>query len=144
MIQNNLFNLIFTISIFFSCQQKDEVQQMCDNVNKLSPVMVDSKTQLLGAIYNDNIFTYNYKIVDYESDKVQDMILQVLMEKQLEEQIKKSNVDFDLLKKNGKTLGYTYKDKNDKFFLFIFFSIDQNGEYYLDSKLSKRLGDLLK
>ena len=72
---------------------------MCDNVNKLSPVMVDSKTQLLGAIYNDNIFTYNYKIVDYESDKVQDMILQVLMEKQLEEQIKKSNVDFDLLKK---------------------------------------------
>lgn len=136
------FILLFTISIFSACQPKDELQELCDAYNKMAPVMIDEETELLGALYTDKFFSFQYKIKGYESEETQDMVLQVFMEKQLEEQVRTSNDEFDLMRKKGLNLGYQYKDDNDKFFLFVFFSVDQNGEYFLNKELGERINKL--
>jgi len=136
--------LLFTICIFSTCQPKDEIQQICDTTNSISPVMIDAQTELLGAVYTDAFFAYNYKLKDYESDEIQNMIVQVLMEERLEEQVEKSNEELDLLRKKGLNLGYQYKDKNDEFCLLVFFSVNQSGEYYLNKELGQRMGEMYK
>jgi len=106
--------------------------------------MIDAQTELLGAIYTDAFFAYNYKIKDYESDEIQNIIVQVLMEEQLEKQVETSNEEFDLLRKKGLNLGYQYKDKNGVFCIFVFFSVNQSGEYYLNKELGERMSEMYK
>ena len=135
---------LFIISIFTGCQPKDEIQELCDYYNNISPIMIDAQTELLGAVYTDAFFTYNYKIKEYDSEEKQDIVVQVLLEEQLEEQVKKSNEEFDLFRKKGLNLGYQYKDKNDKFCIFIYFSVNQSGEYYLNRELGERMSKMFK
>ena len=61
------------------------------------------------------------------------------MEERLEEQVKISNEEYDLLRKEGLNLGYQYKDKNDVFCISVFFSVNQSGEYYLNKELAERI-----
>ena len=137
--------LLFTICIFSACQPKDRIQEMCDNINDMSPVMLDAQTELVGAIYTDAFFAYSYKIKDYESgDEIQNMFVQVLMEERLEEQVETSKEELDLLRKKGLNLGYQYKDKNGVFCIFVFFSVNQSGEYYLDKELGERISEMYK
>ena len=136
--------LLFTICIFSGCQPKDEIQELCDHYNSISPVMIDAQTELLGVLYTDAFFTFDYKIKGYDSEEKQDIVLQVLLEEQLEEQVKKSNEEFDLLRKKGLNLGYQYKDQNDKYCIYIYFSVNQAGEYYLNTELGERMSEMFK
>ena len=136
--------LLFTICIFSGCQPKDEIQELCDAYNNMSPVMIDEQTELLGAVYNDSFFAFQYKIKDYESDEIQNIIVQALMEEQLEKQVETSNEEFDLLRKKGLNLGYQYKDKNGVSCIFVFFSVNQSGEYYLNKELGERMSEMYK
>ena len=142
--RNYFLILLFTVSIFCGCQPKDEIQELCDYYNNMSPIMIDAQTELLGAIYTDAFFAYNYKIKDYESDEIQNIIVQVLMEEQLEKQVETSNEEFDLLRKKGLNLGYQYKDKNGVFCIFVFFSVNQSGKYYLNTELGERMSEMYK
>ena len=142
--RNYFLILLFTVSVFYGCQPKDEIQELCDYYNNMSPIMIDAQTELLGAIYTDAFFAYNYKIKDYESDEIQNIIVQVLMEEQLEKKVKTSNEEFDLLRKKGLNLGYQYKDKNGVFCIFVFFSVNQSGEYYLNKELGERMSEMFK
>ena len=66
------------------------------------------------------------------------------MEERLEEQVKISNEEYDLLRKEGLNLGYVYKDKNDVFCVFVFFSVNQSGEYFLNKELAERISEMYK
>ena len=136
--------LLFAICILSGCQPKNEIQELCDTYNNMAPLMIDEQTELLGAVYSDPIFAFQYKIKNYESDKIQNVIVQKLMEERLEEQVKISNEEYDLLRKEGLNLGYQYKDKNDVFCVFVFFSVNQSGEYYLNKELAERIGEMYK
>ena len=142
--RNYFLILLFTVSIFIGCQPKDEIQELCDYYNNMSPIMIDARTELLEAIYTDVFFIYNYKIKDYESDEIQNIIVQVLMEEQLEKLVETSNEEFDLLRKKGLNLGYQYKDKNGVFCIFVFFSVNQSGEYSLNKELGERISEMYK
>ncbi|MDC3390465.1 hypothetical protein OAX32_03025 [Flavobacteriales bacterium] len=142
--KNYFLILLFSISIFSGCQPKDEIQELCDNYNNMSPVMIDAQTELLGAVYTDSFFGFHYKIKGYESDEAQDMITQVFLEMELEKQVKKPNAELDLIRKKGLNLAYQYKDKNDKLCIYVFFSVNQSGEFYLNKELRDRMIEMYK
>ena len=132
-------------------QPNDEIssyiQEYCDKINEQCPIMIDARTELIGAIYSNPIYLYKLKIKDFESDEASDTILQVMLEEEkikLSDGINSPSKVLSLLRKKGLNLGYIYEDINGKQCIFIFFSVNQSGEFFLNRELGNRIKELSK
>ncbi|MEO9475744.1 MAG: hypothetical protein ABJG41_09420 [Cyclobacteriaceae bacterium] len=98
---------------FFQSPTFDKVMmKAASELNETCPIMVDSDTRLDNCIaLPDNIFQYNYTLVNYTIEDLDIEILRDNLEPMLLNTVS-SNPDLQMFRENGVTMAYDYKDKN--------------------------------
>ena len=96
-----------------------EMMKAASELNKSCPIMVDRETRLDNAIaLPNNIFQYNYTLVNFEKSMLNADTIKNRMEPGLINNVK-SNPDLKTYRNNNSTLAYNYRDKNGEFVLKI-------------------------
>ncbi len=121
------FGLFFAIQQFyFKTPSYDKVMMdVASELNKTCPIMVDRETRFDNAIaLPDNIFQYNYTLVNVEKVTVKPKEIKQHLEPNLVNFVKtspqmKTQRDFKT------TLNYNYKDKNGEYLFLITITPDK-------------------
>jgi len=114
---------------FFKAPSFDQVLvKTASELNKSCPVMVDSETRLDNAVaMPDNVFQYNYTLVNMEKDSVNIQDFEEYMQPQILNNVK-TNPDLKLFRDNKVTMSYYYKDSKGIFISKISITPDQYKE----------------
>jgi hypothetical protein len=104
--------------IFFKPASFDKaMMDAASELNKSCPIMVDQETRLDNAVaLPDNIFQYNYTLVNLDKSEVNQDTLKKYIEPGLINNMK-TNPDLKVYRENKVTMAYYYKDKNGEFVL---------------------------
>ena len=95
------------------------MMEAASELNKTCPIMVDKDTQLDNAVaMPDNVFQYNYTLVNLEKSQVNIDTVKKYIEPGLINSVK-TNPDLKNYRDNKVTMAYSYKDKNGVFILKI-------------------------
>ena len=101
------------------------MMQAASELNKSCPVMVDQETRLDNAVaLPDNIFQYNYTLINLEKDSIDLQIFEGYMKPMILNNVK-TNPDLQAYRDNKVTMAYNYKDKNGVFITKISITADQ-------------------
>ena len=106
--------------LFFKPVSFDKaMMQAASELNKTCPIMVDRDTRLDNAVaLPDNIFQYNYTLVNLDKSEVNIDTVKKYFEPGLINNVK-TNPDLKAYRDNKVTMAYYYKDKNGEFVLKI-------------------------
>ena len=106
--------------IFFKAPTFDKaMMQAASELNKTCPIMVDQDTRLDNAVaLPDNIFQYNYTLVNLDKSEVNLDTVKKYIEPGLINTVK-TNPDLKLYRDNKVTMAYNYRDKSGVFVLKI-------------------------
>jgi hypothetical protein len=98
--------------IFFKEYSFNDVMiEAANQLNESCPLMVDEETQLDNAVVlPDNIFQYNYTMVNSEKQEINTTELRNYLEPLLTNNVK-TNPDLKIYRDNKVTMNYYYKDK---------------------------------
>ena len=92
---------------------------IASDINESCPIMIDNVTRLDNTIaLPDNVFQYNYTLVDLEKNEINIDELREYIEPNVINNVK-TNPDMKEFKDNKVTMAYNYKDKNGVFVLKI-------------------------
>jgi hypothetical protein len=95
------------------------MMEAASELNKTCPIMVDQDTRLDNALaLPDNIFQYNYTLVNLEKSEVNVDTVKKYVEPGLINNVK-TNPDLKVYRDNKVTMAYNYRDKNGVFVLKI-------------------------
>ena len=108
------------ITSFFSKPAFDQsMMAMASEINKTCPIMVDNATRLDNAIaLPDNVFQYNYTLVDMIRDSVNIEELKGFVEPTIINFVR-TNPDMETIRKNDVIIKYYYKDKAGNYLFTI-------------------------
>lgn len=106
--------------IFFKPVSFDKaMMEAASELNKTCPIMVDQYTRLDNAVaLPDNIFQYNYTLVNLDKSEVNLDTVKKYVEPGLINNVK-TNPGLKIYRDNKVTMAYYYKDKNSEFVLKI-------------------------
>jgi len=94
-------------------------------LNKSCPIMVDQETRLDNtAAYPDNVFQYNYTLVNYVKDSIDSQLFVANMRPLILNNIK-TNPDLKAYRDQRVTMAYNYKDKHGEFVTKISITADE-------------------
>jgi hypothetical protein len=115
--------------VFFRPASFDKtMMKVASELNKTCPVMIDKETRLDNAVaLPDNIFQYNYTLVNFDKSQVNIDTVKKYVEPGLINNIK-TNPDLKLYRDNKVTMAYYYRDKNGEFVLKISVTPDMYSE----------------
>ena len=130
-------SVLFLVCIVGLCmflQKRNEKQlfdkkllEVANEINKHTPVLVDSTTRLDDAIaLTGNKFQYNYTLLTVDKESTDTLSLKHRLEEKMIASIK-TNLKKGLLINNKTTLLYNYRDKNGSY-LFNFAISSDNYE----------------
>ncbi len=101
------------------------MMQVASKLNETCPVMVDQETRLDNVIaMPDNVFQYNYTLVNWVKDSLDVEIFEQNMQPQILNTVK-TNPDMKSFRDHKVTLAYNYKDKDGTYITKISVSSDQ-------------------
>jgi hypothetical protein len=106
--------------IFFKAPTFDKAMiQAASELNKSCPIMVDQHTRLdNAAVMPNNVFQYNYTLVNLDKSEVNIDTLKKYVEPGLINNVK-THPDLQVYRDNKVTMAYNYRDKNGVFVLRI-------------------------
>ncbi len=106
--------------IFFKPPSFDkQMMQAASELNKTCPIMVDKETRLDNTVsLPDNVFQYNYTLVNLTKDQVKIDTVKKYVEPTLINNVK-TNPGLKIQRENKVTMSYSYKDKNGNFICTI-------------------------
>jgi len=114
--------------IFFNPSFEQEMIKTAGEMNKNLPVMLDSETRLDSvSALPENIFQYNYTLINISSDSLDIAGFQNYLEPMLINNVK-TNPEMKTIKDNNTTLSYNYQDKHGN----LIFKIDITADQYND------------
>lgn len=103
--------------LFFSSSYEDMLAKVAEEINVSCPLMVDQETRLDNSMaLPNNIFQYNYTMVNLEKSEIDTLAFADNMEPYLTNNLRTSP-DMKVFRDHKTTLGYNYKDKNGVFIL---------------------------
>lgn len=111
----------FLVQYFFFQESTGDnfLLQAAKEVNKSSPLMVDNETRLDSAsILPDNIFQYNYTLINALKEDVDTEQLKDFLEPQITRQIAK-NEQLKMFRDREVTMAYRYNDRKGVFLFEI-------------------------
>jgi hypothetical protein len=95
------------------------MMEYASEINKHCPIMIDNVTRLENAIaLPDNIFQYNYTIINSVKDSINVEGLKNYLEPSIVNFVK-TNPDMKIVRDNKTTISYYYKDKNGVYLFTI-------------------------
>jgi hypothetical protein len=104
------------------------MMEAASEINKTCPFMVDQETRLDNTVaLPDNIFQYNYTLVNYDKSEVNNDTIRKYVEPGIVNNVK-TNPSLKSFRDNKVTMQYQYKDKNGVFLLSIVVTPDQYTE----------------
>jgi hypothetical protein len=117
--------LVLVQQFFFKAPTYDQVMmKAASEINKSCPMMVDQETRLDNSVaLPDNIFQYNYTLVNMEKATTDISYLENYLRPTLINTVK-TNPDMKINRDNKTTMGYYYKDKNGEFLFKILVTPD--------------------
>lgn len=106
--------------LFFKAPTFDQaMMKAASELNKTCPIMVDQHTRLdNAAAMPNNIFQYNYTLVNLDKSEVNIDTVKKYVEPGLINNVK-TNPDLKVYRDNKVTMAYNYRDKNGVFVLKI-------------------------
>lgn len=118
-----LVGFIIVFFIFNKLSSSDSLDKtmtkIANEINKNCPLVVDEHTQLDNTVaMPNNIFKYNYTLVNLEKGSFDEKQLKATIEPNIVNIIK-TNPDMEYQRKHKTTLVYNYKDKNGVFLFDI-------------------------
>lgn len=97
--------------IFFDKPSVNQVIQITlTSINKRSPRMIDNDTELLNASFTNNIFSYNYKLIDKDISTFDSQTFISQMQQKLLKLVCTSDT-FKFFSDNGVSTSFNYADK---------------------------------
>jgi len=111
----------FAVQKLFNNHQSFDKAMMkaASEINESCPIMIDNDTRLDNTVaMPDNIFQYNYTLINLEKSKINIEELKSYIEPNVVNNVK-TNPDMKAYKDNKVTMAYNYKDKNGEFILKI-------------------------
>ncbi|MDR0755273.1 MAG: zinc ribbon domain-containing protein [Prevotellaceae bacterium] len=121
------FSIYFIVKLlFFNAPSINrELLQIADEMNKMCPVMINRDTRLDNTIVKpDNVFQYNYTLVNMSKDNVDTAELKSIFEPNIVNSLKGSP-EMQYQRNNNVTLNYSYKDKNGYQLFILSISADR-------------------
>lgn len=108
--------MILVQQAFFKTQSFDQaMMEAASELNKSCPIMIDQETRLDNTVaMPENIFQYNYTLVNLEKSSVDVDELTHYLEPTIVNNVR-TNPDLKIYRENKTTMAYYYKDKHGVF-----------------------------
>lgn len=138
---NKLFLLVIFCFVYSNSNGQSTVEEISSSYESKVPIDF-GEVSLTHVSYNDEVFQYSYQTKNLSSDWTNKHRLGAitLYGSEISKTINTLS-EFNIIKKSGKTIIFTYKDKAGNFIYVIIFSIKE-GKYELNLEQSFRLSNI--